>query len=135
MESQCHMDLVDLIVEYVKKRVSSEEYSFIQIDSSGRSGTMRVSDNYVPDVVYRTSNKLIIGEAKTYEDFERKHSKDQFDSYLKECNYFEGSAELIVAIPWQLHITAQNYFRRLKKKNGMEVEVIVLDDMGSEKII
>lgn len=135
MESQSHMDLVKLIVKYLKKCIPDDEHAFIQVDSSGQASSIRVTDNYIPDVSYKTNQKLFIGEAKTYEDFERKHSKDQFDAYIRDCGLFLGEAKLVVAVPWQLLLTAQNYFRRIKKRTGTNVEIVILDDMGSERIL
>ncbi len=130
MESQVHIDLVNRIYEYACKCITEDNRCLIEMDSSGNNSTVHVIDNYVPDLFYSFEDTLIIGEAKTELDFERKHSKEQFDSYIKECNLFGGNAMLVIAIPWQLCSTAKNYFRRKKNVGEINFLVTIIDELG-----
>lgn len=74
---------------------------------------------------------LIIGEAKTLKDFSTLHSRKQIVAYLEECNNFAGSSYLIVAVPWLLRITAQNYFIRMKQDKYFKIDkIVILDELG-----
>lgn len=135
MESQAHIDLVNRIITYAKKLIPESEHILIQCDSAGSNGEIRVIGNYVPDVYYRCKDYLLIGEAKTADDFERKHSKEQYESYLYECQLFQGESRLVIAVPWQLTITAKNYFKRIKKSNYVMCEIVIINELGRETIV
>ncbi len=135
MESKEHINLVDIIILNFKKMIPETNHIMIQVDSSGSNSNIRVLGKYIPDVFYRDNEKMLIGEAKTLDDFSRKHSKEQFDAYMEECNNFDGDASLIVAIPWQLRITAKNYFSGIKKKRNYEFNIYIINEFGKEMII
>lgn len=130
MESQAHIDLVNIALQYVKKTIPAENYDLIQLDSAGNSSAMKIIGNYVPDIYYNYGGKLIIGEAKTINDFERTHSKNQFDAYINECGLFRGETLIIVSVPWQLVSTAKNYFRRIKSNKNVQTRFIVINEIG-----
>ena len=132
MESQIHIDLVNVVTNYAKEIVPKEECSLICLDSAGKISPMRLFGNYVPDVFFSNGSLLIIGEAKTLDDFERGHSKEQYKSYIAECNAFSGRAILIISVPWQLMITAKNYFNRIKKCEQLSFEIVILNEIGKE---
>ena len=73
---------------------------------------------------------MIIGEAKTINDFDRTHSRDQYDAYIKECKNFFGKSTLVVSVPWQIVATAKNYFRRLKKVFDADIQIIIINELG-----
>lgn len=135
MESQEHIELVKRVMEYAKRILPETEYVMIQSDSAGNNSEIRVLGNYVPDIYYRNSEYLIIGEAKTFYDFDRKHSRNQYDAYIDECQLFDGFSYLIIAVPWQLMITAKNYFKRLKQKRGLNIQIIIVNEIGKEMIV
>ncbi len=129
-ESKSHIDLVAVAIKYTKTLVSSELYAMIQCDSADFTRPTKAIENFIPDVYFWHDKHLIIGEAKTLEDFERPHSRKQFEAYIKECKNFYGEATLIISVPWQLVATAKNYFRRLKRELQSDSTVIVLDETG-----
>lgn len=130
MESQAHIDLVKRIYEYVLRIVGEQNHCLIEMDSLGNNSNVRVINNFIPDLYYSFGNQLIIGEAKTERDFDRKHSMQQYDAYIKECSVYQGEAVLVVGVPWQLSATARNYFRRKKNNGEIEFSVVVVDEMG-----
>ena len=130
MESQVHIDLVKKIYEYACESIAEDNRCLIETDSSGNNSTVHVINNFVPDLFYSFEKTLIIGEAKTELDFERKHSCEQFDAYIKECNLFGENAMLIIGVPWQLCATAKNYFRRKKNIGEIIFSVIIIDELG-----
>lgn len=135
MESQAHINLVNRAMEYVKRIVPEGEHIMIQSDSAGSSSEVRVLGNYVPDVYYCDGGFMIIGEAKTIDDFDRKHSRDQYDAYIDECQLFEGDSCLVIAVPWQLMISAKNYFKRIKQKKNLNIQIIIINELGKEMIV
>ena len=129
-ESREHVELVLVAVEYVKKILPSELHAIIQYDSADSHRPTKVIGNYIPDVYFWQAGKLIIGEAKTINDFGRPHSKDQYHAYIKECKSFHGKALLIISVPWQIVATAKNYFRRLKKEFNTDIPIIIINELG-----
>ncbi len=130
MESQTHINLVNIIAEYIKSFVPEEEHSLIYMDTAGNSNAVRVIGNYIPDVYYSDGGKLVIGEAKSLNDFERQHSKEQFEAYMNEFLLFQGECTLVIGVQWQLVITAKNYFARLRRQMGVDVNVIIINKMS-----
>lgn len=129
-ESREHIDLVAVAVKYIKTIVEANLHSIIQYDSADSSRPTKVIGNYIPDVYYWHSDQLIIGEAKTINDFDRPHSRDQYVAYIKECKNFCGCAILVVSVPWQLVATAKNYFRRLKTNYNAHIAIIIINEFG-----
>lgn len=129
-ESRKHIELVQIAVEYVKSIVPAEMRMLVQYDSADTKRPPMISGSYIPDVYFWNSTLLILGEAKTVDDFERKHSHDQFKSYLQECNHFFGDSFLVISLPWQLVPTAKNYFRRLKKEMNCSTAIVILNELG-----
>lgn len=129
-ESRGHVDLVAIIVKYIKTLVAPDLHAIIQYDSADSPRPTKVIGNFIPDVYFWHADQLIIGEAKTYRDFDRPHSRAQYDSYIEECKSFWGDATLVVSIPWDLVATAKNYFRRLKKNVGANIPIIIVNEFG-----
>lgn len=132
MESQTHINLVNRLIVYAKGILPESDHIMIQSDSAGNTGSTRVVGNYIPDLYFCCKDDLIIGEAKNIDDFDRKHSRDQFESYICECQVFDGKSKLLVAVPWQLMCTAKNYFKRLKQKKELQFEIVIINELGKE---
>lgn len=130
MESQAHINLVNVALEYIKTIIPQDDIGLLQIDSAGNESATRTNRNYVPDIYYCYADLLVIGEAKTIDDFERLHSKEQFQSYIDECNSFSGDSILVISIPWQLVPKAKNQFRRMKNNQNIKTRVIIINEMG-----
>ena len=129
-ESRDHIELVLGAVNYIKTIVAPDLHAMIQYDSADSARPTKVIGNYIPDVYFWHTNQLIIGEAKTINDFDRPHSRDQYVAYIKECGNFFGQATLVISVPWQLVATAKNYFRRLKKDCGTSLSIIIINELG-----
>lgn len=130
-ESLNHIELVKRVLSFVKTVVDPSLSSLIEIDDSTSDKPSRVIGNFIPDVFFSYQNRLIIGEAKTQDDFERKHSQEQFFAYMKECLSYGENGMIVVAVPWKIVNTAKNFFRREKKKIALMAKIVVLDDIGS----
>ncbi len=129
-ESRDHVELVAIAVEYIKTMIATDLHAIIQYDSADSSRPTKVIGNYIPDVYFWHGNQLIIGEAKTLNDFDRPHSREQYDAYIRECKKFYGHASLVISVPWQIVATAKNYFRRLKKDHNTNITIIIINELG-----
>ena len=129
-ESRNHIELVAVAVKYIKTIVAPELHAIIQYDSADSSRPTRVIGNFIPDVYFWHNDQLIIGEAKTINDFDRPHSLDQYEAYIKECKSFYGHSTLVISVPWQVVATAKNYFRRLKKEFATDIPIIIINELG-----
>ena len=129
-ESQKHIELVAVAVDYIKKIVDKDLHSIIQCDTAVSSRPVKVIGNFIPDAYFWHSDQLIIGEAKTANDFSLPHSRNQYYAYMKECMNFYGHSKLVICVPWQMLATAKNYFRLLKKDLNANISVVVIDEFG-----
>lgn len=135
-ESRSHITLVNTIVKYVHSILPEEVAMLVQHDSPDTLTRPEiVCDQFIPDVFFEYNGTLIIGEAKTIHDFDRKHSREQFISYLNRCDSFYGSSRLIVSLPWELIASGKNYFRDIKKNRNSTTPVIVLNEFGRKFIV
>ena len=131
-ESLEHHNYVKVIYNYVQKMIDQSEACFLKADIFSCDKPTLVYGSFVPDVMYCYNNKLIIGEAKTLDDYNREHSYKQYESYIKECGNFPGESYLIICIPWPLFLNAKNHFKLLKNKYSPNTSIIVLTDNGME---
>ena len=126
------MDLVSVSATYVKNLLPEDLACLVQADSADSTRPTKVVKGYIPDIYFWHKDTLIIGEAKTINDFERQHSIEQFTAYLNECHNFSGNGTLIVSVPWQMISTAKNFLRKMKRDLEIEdVEIIVINELGN----
>lgn len=129
-ESAKHLELVKLIVNYIEK-LPYIEVALIKSDlPESIEKPNKTMEGFRPDIYYNYSDYMIIGEAKTSYDFERKHSIDQYEAYYKKCSMFVGNAKFILAIPWTESISAKNLLRKIQRKNNYAIETWIINDIG-----
>ena len=135
-ESRNHLELVQVALKYIKGIISSEMSKLIQIDSPDTKRPEMI-DRFIPDILLEEDSLLIIGEAKTIKDLERKHSLDQYEAYLRKCQSFIGDKYIVISVPWQITRTAKNLFRSLKNKYSIDVNVkiVVINELGENSKI
>lgn len=116
-ESMQHQNLVSLIIENIEKIVGKDKSCFIESDiADGRPLPQLTQEGFRPDVTFQYDNQLIIGEAKSSNDVDTEHSKLQYESYIRKCSLFQGSALLIIAVPWTEYATVYNIINRIRKR-------------------
>lgn len=114
-ESAQHQKLVNMIIEHVEALVGQDKKCFISSDEAdGMSLSPLTAEGYRPDVYYQYEDTLIIGEAKTSDDVERLHSREQYESYLKKCALFDGKAYFVAAVYWSDKAQLHNILRKIK---------------------
>ncbi|MBR2396981.1 MAG: hypothetical protein IKB00_10315 [Bacteroidaceae bacterium] len=130
-ESAEHMKYVSLIKEYAKSLLPSQEHIHMIADTPfERETPPHVENNYRPDFYYCHNFQLIIGEAKTDDDFNRQHSLDQYLSYLQECQRFLGDSTLILSGSWRISASFANLIRNLQRQNDIKVHVVIINELG-----
>lgn len=134
MESNVHHNLVKKIYEYVSNQ-SNIKKSIIESDIFEIEGNVtRMQDGYVPDLYYKYSDLIIIGEAKTEKDLERIHSIKQFESYINHLENFEKigyRSILIISVPWEASISAYRIVKRIIKDKN--IKLIIMNELGVYK--
>jgi len=111
-ESADHIDLVNKIINYINR---SHPGSLILSDSlacSAISSRTSIINGYIPDVMAFDGQMdgIFMGEAKTRNDLERKHTEEQIKTFLTYCN--ERNITLIVAVPWDMRRLAVALIKR-----------------------
>lgn len=130
MESNVHMTLVGCLVDKLLGNPYNIDRAEILVDSPESNAETRPSKliKHVPDV-FVPSNKdrpAIVGEAKTPNDIEKRHTFAQFSEFLEWCNLHKGST-LVIAVPWQAERLAADVIRYLQKRtntSGVFVDVL-----------
>lgn len=129
-ESSNHRKLVELIIEYVGKKVGQDCICFIETDLSDEHPLPQMTDEgFRPDVFFEYNGTLIIGEAKTSDDILREHSRQQYASYLRKCSLYLGNSEFVIAVPWTDQATANNILMKIKRDIPGTYNITVLRGM------
>ena len=134
-ESQNHIALVQVAYNYIKEEVHDSCWCLIECDSATTGRPLKVINGFIPDVYYCYQGKIVIGEAKTEADFDRRHSQEQYHSYMVEMLSYGENATMVIAVPWNCVMTAKNYFRRLKGALGYQGRIIVLNEIGGRFVV
>lgn len=135
-ESIQHMKLVQLLYDEVKKLVPPTSNSLIQIDKPDSfDKPAKTIEGFIPDLRYSFKGLKIIGEAKTVNDFDRKHSKSQYISYLKECSNFNGESILVVFVSFKIFRSAKKLLKKLKIENNCIVTIRIVSELGLVDVV
>ena len=128
------MDYVNLAEQYVLRTIPSEQGCFIYVDKPESIYKPPLMGNYRPDLYFCHDNKLIIGEAKTIKDYDTSHSKDQYITYLRECQSFKGEALLVLCSSWTISLSYKTLIKFIKRQNGFDTRVIIISENGIPEI-
>ena len=116
-ESTTHARLVEELVLWLGREVSKTPGAAIYADtpSTRRGEKPPAIGAYTPDVFCRTlgGSCVFIGEAKTADDIEPRHTREQlltFLMYLRD----HGSGTLVIAVPWHAVNQAKWLIRALQ---------------------
>lgn len=134
-ESYKHQQLVKRVTDYVITLLPPKDKVFIEVDSPDTKRPSAVIGGFIPDVNYDYKNYRIIGEAKTEQDFDRNHSRDQINAYiqaLKAAKEEGKETALVISVPWQSSAQAFNYLKACRKKWDYSDQIYILADNGKE---
>lgn len=111
-ESRTHVRLVEALVSWIAVEQFHGERGCILVDSPDNSAHAKPPSiaGYVPDVFANglAGGGVVVGEAKTAGDLERRHTREQLGAFLRYCATRPGSV-FVFAVPWH----ATRYARRL----------------------
>lgn len=124
------MDYVNLAEQYVLQIIPSEQGGFVYVDKPESTFKPPLIGSYRPDLYFCHDNKLIIGEAKTIKDFDTSHSKDQYITYLKECQSFKGEALLVLCSSWTIAFSYKTLLKFIKRKYAFDTKVVIISENG-----
>ncbi len=135
-ESRLHKQLVRSIVSYIET-IPNCCADFIEADLDNyNTRTTRVVGGYYPDVFYKDTNKIIIGEAKTENDLINPHTLNQLLSYIEEVSLFDGERHIVLCVPFIAYFSLFNYVNRLvEKENVKNVTYHLLSDNSISEIL
>ncbi len=133
-ESQSHIRLVEALVSWVSKYILNGNDGLMFIDRSTSSAVEKPPKigKYIPDVFVQNEYKyqFIIGEAKTANDLEKKHSISQIKEFILKCNENENSI-FILAVPWFLVPLAKSISNEIvHNNNAVNVKVKILEKLS-----
>lgn len=133
-ESSTHRCLVAALIRFVTTMYLHGEERAVLVDSATPGAFQRppsingcVPDVYVPRAL---GGRLIVGEAKTKNDLESRHTFAQLEALLSGCLSHDGGL-FILAVPWDAIALARHLLRDLM--TGLDVgtaEVKVLDPIA-----
>lgn len=116
-ESKLHKQLVRCIVSYIET-IPNCYADLIEADLDNyNTRTTRVVGGFYPDVFYKDSDIICIGEAKTENDLINPHTTNQLLSYIEEVNLFKGKRHIILCVPFFSRCTLFNYVNRIVEQH------------------
>lgn len=132
-ESLQHQRLVQIMYDFVSLKYFDGDPTPILIDSEAvpSIGHPPSIQGYRPDLFAIQPNTLVVilGEAKSIQDFENTHTLEQLSTFLTYCTQFPDSV-LVIAVPWMIQRSAESLIRILKKRcNAESVNTLVLHQL------
>lgn len=131
-ESSTHIEFVYTCKDYIVKNViPSGDDAFVCVDCPETTQKPpAVVGGVRPDLYYRRSGLLVIGEAKTIGDIDNIHSRKQYECYFEECKLFEGDSYIVVCSSWSVAPSLWTILKRMKLQNNYAAHIIVLFENG-----
>jgi len=128
------MKYVEIAYAFLKGLLPVTEHIHIRIDTPSSSFLPpSVIDGYRPDLYYNHNGLLIIGEAKTDPDFDKRHSIEQYNSYYSECKLHGENSVIVVSCSLIISPGFANLMRYIKLLKGYKAKVIVVNQLGKYK--
>lgn len=136
-ESKEHIAYVNNLYNFVCEIVPENCKVLIYTDSfNDKDRPTSVINGFIPDLYYKFDNMLVIGEAKTNNDVDRKHSLEQYESYLLEAERFDGESVLVFSVSWVVFATLKNIIRSIKRANSFQkCKIYVINDKGDISVL
>lgn len=136
-ESHNHMNYVRKIVEYVKDIPTDfiSRYLLVDLPDFPERPTPTL-DGYIPDVLYKDTNIIIIGEAKTIRDVENDHTERQINSYIEEVRCHKGTRHIVICSNALSFSHIKNMIVRKKnRENISDISFQILDNIYKVAVI
>lgn len=136
-ESFNHINYVRKIVEYVKD-IPADFISHCLVADLPDFPTRPTAtlDGYIPDVLYKDTNTIIIGEAKTIRDVENDHTERQINSYIEEVRCHKGTRHIVICSTALSFSHIKNMIVRKKmRENISDINFHILDNICKVAVI
>lgn len=136
MESQTHMEYVRRIASYLEAKFPCVSKTLLYIDlPDSHNRPQKVIGGYIPDLYYLDSNLSIIGEAKTQNDVDNRHAREQINAYIDELAVCPHPRHLILCSSIYSVATLSNYARKIRDEKNVSISIHILDDFDRIKIV
>ena len=129
-ESKIHMDYVKRIVQYITEHFSLSNDDYIGIDlPESPLKPIQIIGDVRPDVYYKNKSIIIIGEAKTENDINNRHTEKQINLYFDELSLAKGERNLIFCTSFYSYSSLKNMILRLKRRRCIDhIKVHIMDE-------
>ena len=127
-ESLYHKKLVELVVGRAKKLVPERKQGMILVDSDVTPLPTSIYGGVCPDVYYCDGDIMVLGEAKTFKDIDKRHSIHQYEKYIATIEAFEGLGYFILCVHWDCFLYAQKIMKNLLPKSKIGKYIIVSEN-------
>ncbi len=129
-ESSLHRFYVQKLVLWFKENVTDwNQFVVYCDDGSVKGGKPPQIDGFIPDfyALAPSDGRVIIGEAKTGNDLESKHSRLQIEAYIRFCAA-QNHSLLVIAVPWTAICSAKSLVRSINRKIAcLKVKDVYID--------
>lgn len=129
-ESEKHRKLVEALYDYVCSLVEDGTRCLVTFDGYGAlEHPRRNPDGFRPDVEYYYDGIYIVGDAKTSKDIDTFHSREQYKSYLRECERATFSL-FVIAVPFCDSECAKALIHNIQYSCGSSIRYVVINERG-----
>lgn len=123
MESEAHRTYVFNIVDYIERKFDIPRNIMAIDDGESLQIPPKNIHGFRADVYVHTTKFIIIGEAKTDNDIDNKHTEAQLKSYIKEIKTFSKERHVILSSSMMAYPSLRNYIRRLLKSISLHENI------------
>ena len=137
-ESALHMNYVRRIVSYLATLGDSLCQIAMVYADLPEYGTRipKVIDGFFPDVYYNGSSAIIIGEAKSPNDVDNRHTESQIESYIEEVRSYNKSRHIVICVSVFDFAHVKNALVRRKNREGLQdITFHILDNISKVTVI
>jgi hypothetical protein len=133
-EKKEHAELRKIIKNWVKLNFGDYNLTIIDDDPGNPLGfSVPTLQGSTPDL-YGHSLKHgieIVGEAKTSNDINNKHTEKQLKAYIEHLNVYKNKGYLIVAVSLQDREEMINFIRKIVREININIllNILVIDDI------
>ncbi len=134
-ESTVHKEYINIIYKQTIKIIPKDHTRLILMDGNDNLLVKEVPpliNGFRPDLFYEFNNLLIIGEAKTRNDYSSKHSLSQYKEYIDYCKRYNGSAYLLFCCPWDCIMDMKRILMSLIKDDKSKINLFFLDEISGD---
>lgn len=135
-ESTLHKEYINVIYYRTLKIIPENHSRLILMDGNENllfKEVPPIIGGFRPDLFYEFDSIMVIGEAKTKNDYATKHSINQYKEYIKCCSMYNGESYLILCCPWTCTLDLKNIINKIKRDSKYKIKVIYMDEISGDK--